>query len=175
MHSFCWGRAGLNIFLNDPGHYGCIFSKARADCKTQTIHATSRRKLDNDKYHNDQEDGFTSLKKLIIDIDYQDASAYAPHMLPGTRNDQVNQIFTECIGNHIVDSTYIMHLPEAMPAVYGNNWLTVYVPTTPTKAIIRTVWRVAWLLGLMTALLCRITLDFHNGQPPSQKHYYNLA
>jgi hypothetical protein len=35
------------------------------------------------------------------------------HMLPGTRNDQVNQLFTECIGNHIVDSTYIMHLPEA--------------------------------------------------------------
>ncbi len=35
------------------------------------------------------------------------------HMLPGHRNDQVNQILSECIGNNIVDSTYIIHLPEA--------------------------------------------------------------
>ena len=34
------------------------------------------------------------------------------HPLPGTRNEQVNQLFTECIGNHIVDSTYTIHFTE---------------------------------------------------------------
>jgi hypothetical protein len=34
------------------------------------------------------------------------------HMLPGARNEQVNALFAECIGNHIVDSVYKMHLTE---------------------------------------------------------------
>lgn len=34
------------------------------------------------------------------------------HPLPGTRNEQINQLFTECIGKHIVDSTYTIHFTE---------------------------------------------------------------
>lgn len=32
------------------------------------------------------------------------------HMLPGARNEQVNALFARCIGEHIIDSTYKMHL-----------------------------------------------------------------
>lgn len=32
------------------------------------------------------------------------------HMLPGARNEQVNVLFARCIGEHIIDSTYKMHL-----------------------------------------------------------------
>ncbi|MES1249105.1 MAG: hypothetical protein ABUL46_00400 [Chitinophaga rupis] len=32
------------------------------------------------------------------------------HMLPGARNEQVNALFARCIGKHIIDSAYKMHL-----------------------------------------------------------------
>ena len=32
------------------------------------------------------------------------------HVLPGAKNELVNQLIAECIGDHIVDSTYRMHL-----------------------------------------------------------------
>lgn len=55
---------------------GCIFSKARADYKTQQIMSTTTKQLDADKYDNDKEDDFTSLKQLLVDIQNQDNSVY---------------------------------------------------------------------------------------------------
>ncbi|MGI9580822.1 AAA family ATPase [Chryseobacterium sp. RRHN12] len=60
----------------DPRHYGCVFSKARADYKTQKITHTTSKTLDNDKYDIDNEDDFTSLKQLIVDIQNQDNENY---------------------------------------------------------------------------------------------------
>ncbi len=62
---------------DDIRHYGCVFSKARADYKTRQITHTSVSVLDTDKYDKDEEDDFTSLKQLIVDVDSQDNAAYA--------------------------------------------------------------------------------------------------
>lgn len=61
----------------DIRNYGCIFSKARADYKTQQIQSTTTKQLDIDKYDVDNEDDFTSLKQLIVDVENQDNSDYA--------------------------------------------------------------------------------------------------
>lgn len=61
----------------DIRHYGCVFSKARADYKTTKITSTTTKSLDLEKYDIDQEDDFTSSKQLIVDIQNQDNSEYA--------------------------------------------------------------------------------------------------
>lgn len=70
-------RHSISEDNEDPRHYGCVFSKARADYKTQKITHTTSKTLDNDKYDNDNEDDFTSLKQLIVDIQNQDNENYA--------------------------------------------------------------------------------------------------
>lgn len=60
----------------DIRHYGCVFSKARADYKTKQINSTTTKQLDTGKHDNDKEDDFTSLKQLIVDIHNQDNSDY---------------------------------------------------------------------------------------------------
>lgn len=60
----------------DIRHYGCVFSKARADYKTKQITSTTTKNLDVEKYDNDAEDDFTSLKQLLVDIQNQDNSEY---------------------------------------------------------------------------------------------------
>lgn len=61
----------------DPRHYGCVFSKARADYKTKAIENTKTSTLDSEKYESDGEDDFTSLKQLVVDVVNQDNSDYA--------------------------------------------------------------------------------------------------
>jgi predicted ATP-binding protein involved in virulence len=55
---------------------GCVFSKARADFKTQQIKHITTKELDKDKYDVDNEDDFTSLKQLIVDVQNQDNEDY---------------------------------------------------------------------------------------------------
>ena len=61
----------------DIRHYGCVFSKARADYKTTKITSSTTKALDLEKYDIDQEDDFTSLKQLIVDVQNRDNSEYA--------------------------------------------------------------------------------------------------
>lgn len=63
--------------LKDMRHYGCIFSKARSDFKTEAIRSTTTKELDSEKYAKDNEDNFTSLKQLIVDIQNQDNAEYS--------------------------------------------------------------------------------------------------
>lgn len=69
-------RQDIDTNALDIRHYGCVFSKARADYKTQQITSTTTKHLDTEKYDNDKEDDFTSLKQLIVDIQNQDNSDY---------------------------------------------------------------------------------------------------
>lgn len=66
----------LESDTKDLRHYGCVFSKARADYKTQPITTTTTKQLDIEKYDLDQQDDFTSLKQLLVDIKNQDESDY---------------------------------------------------------------------------------------------------
>lgn len=70
------GRADIDTNALDIRHYGCVFSKARADYKTQQITSTTTKNLDLEKYDNDKEDDFTSLKQLIVDVQNQDYADY---------------------------------------------------------------------------------------------------
>jgi predicted ATP-binding protein involved in virulence len=69
-------RQDIDTNAMDIRHYGCVFSKARADYKTQQITSTTTKHLDTEKYDNDKEDDFTSLKQLIVDIQNQDNADY---------------------------------------------------------------------------------------------------
>ena len=60
----------------DMRYYPCVFSKARADFKTDRINAVSTKALDTDTHVNDNDDNYTSLKQLIVDIDNQDNAEY---------------------------------------------------------------------------------------------------
>ena len=60
----------------DPRSYGCAISKARADYKTDKIKHTTTSELDKSKYSDDNDDNFTSLKQLFVDIVSQDEHDY---------------------------------------------------------------------------------------------------
>jgi predicted ATPase len=66
----------IEFETTDLRNYGCIFSKARADYKTKPIASTTTIQLDIEKYDIDQQDDFTSLKQLLVDIENQDNSDY---------------------------------------------------------------------------------------------------
>lgn len=70
-------KQSIETTPSDPRKYGCVFSKARADYKTNEIKYSTTKELDIDKYDNDKEDDFTALKQLIVDIQNQDNSDYA--------------------------------------------------------------------------------------------------
>ena len=70
-------KQSIETNLLDIRHYGCVFSKARADYKTNQISYATTKQLDIDKYDIDNEDDFTSLKQLIVDVHNQDNSDYA--------------------------------------------------------------------------------------------------
>lgn len=60
----------------DMRFYAFAFSKARADFKTDIISNVSTKTLDAEIHDDDNEDNYTSLKQLIVDIDNQDNSEY---------------------------------------------------------------------------------------------------
>lgn len=61
----------------DPRSYGSILSQARADFKTEKITHTSSSELDKKLHDEDNDDDFTSLKQLLIDVNAQDNENYA--------------------------------------------------------------------------------------------------
>ena len=62
--------------LSDLRHYGFSYSKARSGFSTQKVKSTTTKQLDSEKYENDSNDDFTSVKQLIVDIDTQDNSEW---------------------------------------------------------------------------------------------------
>jgi len=60
----------------DPRSYGCAISKARANYKTDKIKHTATSELDGNKYSDDNDDNFTSLKQMFVDIVAQDEHDY---------------------------------------------------------------------------------------------------
>ena len=62
--------------LSDLRHYGFSYSKARSGFNTQKVKSTTTQQLDSEKYENDSNDDFTSVKQLIVDIDAQDNSEW---------------------------------------------------------------------------------------------------
>lgn len=61
---------------NDIRHYGVSYSKARSGFNTDMVTSTTLQQLDANKYENDDNDDFTTIKQLIVDIDGQDNSEW---------------------------------------------------------------------------------------------------
>lgn len=60
----------------DLRHYGFAYSKARSGFNTRKVQSTTTQQLDSNKYENDSNEDFTSIKQLIIDINTQDNSEW---------------------------------------------------------------------------------------------------
>lgn len=57
----------------DIRHYGCVYSKARADFSVRKITGTTSLEIDADSYDDDSKEDFSSLKQLVIDLQYDDS------------------------------------------------------------------------------------------------------
>lgn len=57
--------------------YGCVYSKARADYKINRITSTTTKQLDESNQDIDNEEDYTALKQLLVDICEQDYREYA--------------------------------------------------------------------------------------------------
>lgn len=62
--------------LHDIRHYGCILSNSRSGFKTKPVTTIATNELDKEKYDNDDNDDFTSLKQLLVDISQQDSNEW---------------------------------------------------------------------------------------------------
>lgn len=58
----------------DIRHFGCVYSKARADFSVKKITGTTSLAIDEDSYDDDSKEDFSSLKQLIIDLQYDDSA-----------------------------------------------------------------------------------------------------
>lgn len=60
----------------DLRHYGFAYSKARSGFMTEPVSSVTTQQVDNDKYEPDEQENFTRIKQLLIDIDGQDSSEW---------------------------------------------------------------------------------------------------
>ena len=82
----------------DIRHYGCVYSKARADFSVRKITGTTSLEIDADSYDDDSKEDFSSLKQLVIDLQYEDSvklqeqiEASPTHSLSTTEFDTFSQ------------------------------------------------------------------------------------
>ena len=67
---------GIQQDLLDLRHYGCVYSKARADFNVRKITGTTSLEIDKELYDEDNKEDFSSLKQLIIDLQYDDSTKW---------------------------------------------------------------------------------------------------
>ncbi len=60
----------------DLRHYGCVYSKARADFAVRKITGTTSLEIDKESYDEDNKEDFSSLKQLIIDLQSEDSAKW---------------------------------------------------------------------------------------------------
>lgn len=60
----------------DYRHYGFVYSKARSGFNTNKVTHVTTQQIDSDKYENDDQEDYTRINQLLIDIDEQDSSEW---------------------------------------------------------------------------------------------------
>ncbi|ELC6413590.1 ATP-binding protein [Enterobacter hormaechei] len=83
----------INSDEQDLRRYGCVYSRARSDYKTQPIISTTISELDKITHDVDVLDDFTSLKQLIVDVVNQDSSDYVETNIVLGNNPQPWDVF----------------------------------------------------------------------------------
>lgn len=80
----------------DLRHYGFVYSKARSGFKTNPVKAITTQQIDSQKYEVDEQDDFTRIKQMLIDIAQQDDAAWRAESEQGELNDQkYNEFITQ--------------------------------------------------------------------------------
>lgn len=69
-------KASIERDEEDIRHYGCVYSKARSGFQTKPIKYSTTEQIDSDRYDEDNNEDFTSIKQLIVDIKSQDNSTW---------------------------------------------------------------------------------------------------
>ncbi len=72
----------------DLRHYGFAYSKARSGFRTEMVSSVTTQQVDNEKYEPDEQENFTRIKQLLIDIDGQDSSEWMKQCEKRDINDQ---------------------------------------------------------------------------------------
>ena len=67
-------RRTFDSDLNDIRHYGCVFSKAKSGFTTKPITSSATSQLNQEKYDVDENEDYTSIKQLLVDLDTQDSA-----------------------------------------------------------------------------------------------------
>ncbi len=58
----------------DIRYYGVAYSKARSGFNTKQVTSTTTLQVDQDKYEDDEDEDYTRIKQLLVDIEEQDAN-----------------------------------------------------------------------------------------------------
>lgn len=77
----------------DLRHYGFAYSKARSGFNTKQVKSVTTMQIDSEKYEADEQDDFTRVKQLLIDIEQQDDSAWRMESSRGGLSDEKYEAF----------------------------------------------------------------------------------
>lgn len=72
----------------DLRHYGFAYSRAKSGFTTSVVSSTTTQQIDQGKYESDEEDDYTVIKQLLIDIENQDANEWKILSEEGNLSDQ---------------------------------------------------------------------------------------
>lgn len=79
--------------VKDIRHYGFAYSKARSGFNTGQVTSITTQQVDAEKYEPDEQDNFTRIKQLIVDIEQQDDAAWRAETLQKNVSDQKYENF----------------------------------------------------------------------------------
>ena len=72
----------------DLRHYGFVYSKARSGFKTNQVKTITTQQIDSQEREADEQDDFTRIKQMLVDIAQQDDAAWRSESEQGGLNDQ---------------------------------------------------------------------------------------
>ncbi len=81
--------------IEDIRYYGFAYSKARSGFKTEIVRSVTTQMVDLNKYEPDNQETFTTVKQLLIDLDAQDSSEWKKKSAEGGLNDGVYEDFNQ--------------------------------------------------------------------------------
>lgn len=79
--------------VKDIRHYGFVYSKARSGFNTGQVTSITTQQVDAEKFEPDEQENFTRIKQLIVDIEQQDDAAWRAETLQKNVTDQKYEDF----------------------------------------------------------------------------------
>lgn len=118
-------RDTLENDLEDLRVHGCLYSKARSGFSTKEVRTTSTEQIDDNKYDSDNNDDYTTIKQLIVDLDTQDNREYA-------RQNQAGQMIP---WESFVNGSRLFRFRKAFSTFFDNMQLD-HIETTDREQVV---------------------------------------